>query len=69
VGGIFFEFCCFFFFFRFVSFVAIKSCLLNVIVVKMNLINANLIEYDECELNVWVFISSPRRGGAVKIYN
>jgi hypothetical protein len=40
-----------------------------VIVVKMNLINANLIEYDECELNVRVFISSPRRGGAAKIYN
>jgi hypothetical protein len=34
----------------------------------MNVINANLIEYDECELNVQVLVSSPCRGGAVKIY-
>jgi hypothetical protein len=32
-------------------------------------INANLIEYYECESNVHVFLSSPCRGGAVKIYN
>jgi hypothetical protein len=34
----------------------------------MDVINANLIEYDECELNVQVLVSSPCRGGAVKIY-
>jgi hypothetical protein len=34
----------------------------------MNVINVNLIEYDECELNVQVLESYPCRGGAVKIY-
>jgi hypothetical protein len=38
-------------------------CLLNVIVVKMNVINAYLIEYYECESNVHDFY--PPRAGEV----
>lgn len=62
-------------FVRYVSFVAIISCLLVLLafllgmnIVNMNVINANLIGCDECELNMQVLVSSPCRGGAVKIY-